>query len=265
MEQLQSVLQEPIPTYHPDSPAYRRLPAEILRENDLLRLIPDGLTSVLDIGARDGHLARAISQKVESVTALDLTCPTFSHPRVTCVQGDATELQFAAKSFDLVFCAEVLEHIPSPALEAACSELSRVAGKFLLIGVPFRQDLRKAQTNCYSCGQINPPWGHVNSFDEERLCALFPSMDVLDVSFVGVGEPGTNAISSALMNFAGNPFGTYLQLEGCISCGKQLINPPPRSMHQKVATKAAVWLDRVQATFERKRGSWMHVLFTARD
>jgi hypothetical protein len=245
----------------PDLSIYRNRPAEIERVADLMRLIPAGMDNALDIGARDGHISKAIAQKTASVFALDLDCPQFSHPGVTCVQGDATALQFSAKSFDLVFCAEVLEHIPSPALEAACSELARVAKKFVLIGVPYKQDIRQGKTTCYSCGKINPPWAHVNSFDEVRLAALFPSMKIVAVSFVGTATPGTNALASTLMNYAGNPFGTYIQDEGCICCGKKLIDPPPRSTRQKIATKAAVWLNKAQAAFHKPRGNWIHVLF----
>jgi hypothetical protein len=241
--------------------SYRNQPAEIARVADLMRLIPAGLNNALDIGARDGHISKAIAGKIACVTALDLECPQFTHPGVVCVQGDATALQFSAKSFDLVFCAEVLEHIPSPALEAACAELARVANKYVLIGVPYKQDIRQAKTTCYSCGKINPPWAHVNSFDEARLAALFPSMKIAATSFVGTAAPGTNALSSALMTYAGNPFGTYVQDEGCVFCGKKLIEPPPRSTGQKIASKAAVWLNKAQAAFHKPRGNWIHVLF----
>jgi hypothetical protein len=241
--------------------SYRNQPAEIARVGDLMRLIPAGLHSALDIGARDGHISREILKKVAAVTALDLERPQFAHRGIACVKGDATALDYRDGSFDLVFCAEVLEHIPSPALEAACAELARVARRYVLIGVPYKQDIRQAKTTCYSCGTINPPWAHVNSFDETRLAALFPSLTIVATSFVGDAVAGTNALSSALMTYAGNPFGTYVQEEGCTACGKKLTAPPRRSLPQKIATKAAVWLDRAQAAFHTPRGNWIHVLF----
>lgn len=243
---------------------YRNRPREIERVADLMRLIPSGLHSALDIGARDGHISREIAKKVLAVTALDLDRPRFSHPAIVCVKGDATSLQYGAGSFDLVFCAEVLEHIPSPALEAACLELARVARQYVLVGVPYKQDIRQGKTSCYSCGAINPPWAHVNSFDEGRLARLFPSMKMVATSFVGTAGPGTNAASSALMSYAGNPFGTYVQEEHCTSCGNKLLAPPPRSAAQKIATKVAVWLDGAQAAFHRPHGNWIHVLFAVK-
>lgn len=242
---------------------YRNRPAEIARVSDLMALVPNNLESALDIGARDGHLSRLIVQKVAAVTALDLECPRFSCEGVSCVQGNATNLQFANQTFDLVFCAEVLEHIPGEALEIACAEMARVARKYVLIGVPYKQDLRQGKTTCYSCGTINPPWGHVNSFDEKRLADLFPTLQLETVSFVGSGGVATNRISAALMTYAGNPYGTYVQEEGCVHCGHKLVAPPRRSISQKVATKLAVWLDRWQIGKRQPRGNWIHVLFRA--
>lgn len=238
----------------------RTRPSEIARVDDLMKLIPDGLQSALDIGARDGHLSKAIVEKVPDVIALDLECPQFSYPGVRCVKGDATALAFQNNSIDLVFCAEVLEHIPGKALEAACAEIARVARQYVVIGVPYRQDLRQGKTTCYSCGGINPPWGHVNSFDEARLAALFPTLRIETVSFVGKAGPRTNAISAALTNYAGNPFGTYVQDEGCVHCAAKLLMPPERSFQQKVATKFAAWIDKVQARTQRPSGNWIHVL-----
>ena len=241
--------------------AYRTSPAEVARVADLMRLLPAGLSTALDIGARDGFLSKTLAQQGMHVTALDLECPVVTHPRVSCVKGDATALQFGARSFDLVFCAEVIEHIPAPALQAACKEMARVADRFVLIGVPYKQDIRHGQTTCSSCGGINPPWAHVNTFDEARLAGLFPSLKVISVSFVGQAEAGTNAASAALMTFAGNPYGTYVQDEPCVHCNARLLPQATRTLPQKIATKAALSLRGLLARFHRPHGNWIHVLF----
>jgi hypothetical protein len=245
-----------------DLDEYRNKPAETERIADLMRLLPDGLENAIDIGARDGYISRAISERVPAVTALDLAPLDFDYPGVTCVQGDATALKFDSQTFDLVFCAEVLEHIPSPALEIACAELARVARKYVLIGVPYKQDIRDAKTTCYTCGGINPPWAHVNSFDESRLAALFPTLRIAAISHVGIGTHGTNSLSAALTTFAGNPFGTYVQDEPCIHCNSKLILPPTRTFAQKIATKAAVCINRVQSLIRKPQHNWIHVLFS---
>jgi ubiquinone/menaquinone biosynthesis C-methylase UbiE len=130
------------------------------REKDLIKLIeflPKGLKSVLEIGARSGSHSRLLTKYFESVTALDLECPNFKIDRVISVKGDATSLNFQDNAFDCVFCTEVLEHISD--FEKACYEILRVAKQYLIIGVPYKQDIRVGRTTCLSCGLINPPLG----------------------------------------------------------------------------------------------------------
>lgn len=205
-----------------------------------MSLLPEGGNSVLDIGARDGFISRLLADHFSMVTALDLEQPSIEHERIQCVRGDITALHFADDSFTLVFCAEVLEHIPTHLLETACRELARVAKEYVLIGVPYKQDIRVGRTTCGSCGKVSPPWGHVNTFDENRLSELFPGFTVAKQSFVGETGAKTNPLSCALMDKAGNPYyGTYSQEESCSHCGANLTSPPERNLLQKVLTKAA--------------------------
>lgn len=238
---------------------YRNSPAEIARTRDLLDIVPKNLSTVLDVGARDGHFSRLLTQYFGSVAALDLTMPQFQFDRVVPVHGDVTDLQFPDKHFDLVFCAEVLEHIP--ALERACSEISRVARHAILIGVPYRQDTRIDQTTCNHCGKTNPPWGHVNTFDERKIRSLFPEWPVSKTSFVGSTNDRTNSLSTWLMDLAGNPYGVYEQDEPCIHCGMQMTPPNSRSFSQKVATAFALKLNRLQSRFSPAHPNWIHTLF----
>lgn len=235
------------------------------RVGSLVGLAPVATRTVLDIGARIGYIARQLSDRGFAVTALDLQRPDIADARITCVQGDATQLPFGARSFDLVFCSEVLEHIERPALERAAIELSRVARCHLIIGVPYQQDLRLWRTRCSSCGSINPPWGHVNTFDEPSLLALFPDWRVRERHFVGVGEPGTNALAAWLMDLAGNPYGTYVQDEGCIRCGATLKQPGPRTPWQRVCTRVAVLARAATARFEAPRPNWIHLLLERKE
>jgi 2-polyprenyl-3-methyl-5-hydroxy-6-metoxy-1,4-benzoquinol methylase len=114
---------------------YRNSPAEIARTQDLLSIVPKNLSTVLDIGARDGHFSQLLTKHFESVTALDLTMPQFDLDRVRPVQGDVTKIQFPDDNFDVVFCVEVVDHVP--ALQKACSEIERVA-RHAVIGVLYR-------------------------------------------------------------------------------------------------------------------------------
>jgi hypothetical protein len=242
-----------------DLTAYRNSPTEQQRIADLMRLLPQGVVPALDIGARDGYISSKLADRSMRVTALDLEKPQIADSRIQCVKGDITALEWTDSSFDLVLCAEVLEHIPPQLLARGCAELQRVAGRYLLIGVPYRQDTRHGQTSCQVCGGINPPWGHVNRFDEARLETLFPGCTVDELSLVGRAEMGTNALAAALMSAAGNPYGTYSQDEPCIHCGEQLVAPPPRNLMQKLLTRTATLARAAQQPFYKSHANWIHL------
>src|SRR5262245_36438300 len=181
-----------------DLTEYRAGASERMRIADLMRLLPGNLDSVVDIGARDGFISKLLAEHFPNVTALDLEEPRIDDERIRCVKGDVTSLNFPDASFDLVFCAEVIEHIPGRKLDRACGELSRVAREYLLIGVPYKQDLRVGRLTCQACGKKNPPWGHVNSFDQDSLKELFPEFEVGGMSFVGEVDECTNPFSTFL-------------------------------------------------------------------
>lgn len=170
-------------------------------------------------------------------------------------------MAFPDDSFDLVVCTEVLEHIPNDRLADACSELARVTRDYLMVGVPFKQDVRVGRTTCTNCRMPNPPWGHVNVFDEQRLRSLFSKLKVEELSFVGTNVESTNSLSTVLMDVAGNPYGTYDQEEPCIACGTKLLPPLPRSLFQKVCTKTAFWTRRATQFARETRPYWIHLLF----
>jgi len=136
---------------------YRAGESEKERTKDLLRVLPKGRRSVLDIGARDGHFDRLLTGYFPEVTAFDLHKPTFEYPGVATVAGDVTKLDVSDNSFDCVFCAEVLEHIP--AVQTACNEIIRVARHEIIIGVPFQQDTRVGRTTSLPAEKPTLPGG----------------------------------------------------------------------------------------------------------
>ena len=233
---------------------------ECERMADLSRLVSGLHGTALDVGAREGRFSTRLARQFNKVTALDLSRPDISHPRIACVQGDATALPFDDDAFDLVVCTEVLEHVSPSRLTRACRDLARVTRSHLLIGVPYRQDSRVGRTTCASCGACNPPWGHVNVFDEDRLHRLFSGLAVEKTTFVGMNDDSTNFVAAFLTDLAGNPYGTYEQDEPCVHCGGSVGPAGQRSLTKKLLTKAAFCARAVTAPFHRARPRWIHLL-----
>ncbi|MBU1276861.1 MAG: class I SAM-dependent methyltransferase [Proteobacteria bacterium] len=78
---------------------------------DLVRLMPRGRQSALEIGARGGYFTELLLERFSQVSALDLEKPDISIPGITPVKGDVAALRFPDESFDVVVCTEV-EHTP---------------------------------------------------------------------------------------------------------------------------------------------------------
>jgi hypothetical protein len=244
-----------------DLEQYRQSAREQARIADLMAILPKERSSILEVGARDGYISRLLTAHFEKVIALDLVKPGFDIPGVIPVAGDVTSLAYAANSFDVAICTEVLEHISPSILSTACLELARVARSAVVVGVPYKQDIRVGRTTCQSCGAPNPPWGHVNSFDERSLQNLFAGLRLVSTTYVGSRRERTNSLSTFLMDFAGNPWGTYDQEEPCVRCGKRLQAPQQRTLLQTLSARIALRLVRMQERFASPTANWMHMVF----
>jgi len=242
-------------------------PRERARLASIVSLLPKGRVSALDVGARDGFVTRELPSHFQYVTALDLEPPQINIPNVTSVRGDVTRLQFPDNSFDVVCCFEVLEHIVPSKLESACSELARVTKYELMLGVPFRQDLRLGRTRCLQCGEINPPWGHRNRFDARRLMQLFPTLQLKSTVLVGRTKSRTNPLAVILDDIAGNPNGSFVPGTRCIRCDNILTPYTPKSVVGKISSKLAALSNRLQNATSPPSPIWIHVVFskTVRD
>ena len=242
-----------------DLTAYRHSERERLRLDDLLRLLPNRRGSLLEIGARDGYHSGILAGRFDFVVAIDLQLLEMSVTGVSIAQASVTALPFRDNAFDCVLCAEVLEHVPE--LEKAAAEISRVTRGTAVIGVPFRQDTRVSKLTCGRCGEINPPYGHVNTFDEGKLRSLFRDLDLVEFSFVGTNTERTSSVASWLMTKAGNPWAPYDQDEPCIFCGSRFERPPARTIRKKIYSSVADRLNRVQRAVTRPLANWIHAVF----
>ncbi|HUK18450.1 MAG TPA: class I SAM-dependent methyltransferase [Bryobacteraceae bacterium] len=240
-------------------PAQHAKPEDFLRTNDLMALLPPGHSTVLEIGARHGFITRYLAERFQTVTALDLEKPSIPLDRVIPVQGDVRHLDFPDNSFDCVLCTEVLEHIAD--LAAAAGEISRVARHDVLIGVPYRQDIRVGRVTCNHCGKFGPAYGHINKFDEAGLRKLFSPLSVSAIHYVSKNTERTNALAVWLQDLGGNRYGTYEQEEPCIHCGREMVPRDKYSLLENICTAAGLRLYAAQALFNKPRPTWIHILF----
>jgi SAM-dependent methyltransferase len=87
--------------------------------------------TVLEIGPGEGLVSDWLRRAGVDVTTVDID-PALSPD----ILGSATELPFENRSFDVVVCCEVLEHLPFEQSRRAMSEVARVSRTGAVISVP---------------------------------------------------------------------------------------------------------------------------------
>ena len=108
--------------------------------SEVVALSPE---SFLDAGCGEGFVARRVLDAVPGISltgcdvstqALELAART--NPEARFVTGSVVDLPFANRSFDVVGCFEVLEHLPDGLPRQALLEIGRVARRAVVLSVP---------------------------------------------------------------------------------------------------------------------------------
>lgn len=145
--------------------------AEVERVRLALEWLPAEVDSILDLGCGNGVFINRVSGRFG--VGVDRSLAALHYVKALCCQADAGSLPFADGSFDAVVAMELIEHLPVPIYAAALAEMARVARRYLLLTVPYRENLAVGHVVCPSCGCRFHPSSHVRSFDRRDLEQLF--------------------------------------------------------------------------------------------
>lgn len=117
---------------------------------------------VLDVGAGSGALINLIPGAI----GIDIA-PKDSK----ILKEDISQLSFKEESFDTIFATEILEHLDVETLNKGLKEIFRVLKNqgYFIITLPYKEDLKENFTMCPKCGERFHHWGHLHSFDEEKI------------------------------------------------------------------------------------------------
>jgi SAM-dependent methyltransferase len=132
------------------------------------QMIPDEVERIVDVGCGDGAITNRLAQDWD-VTGVDLSAAALAHLETTALRASATALPLPDNSFDLVMSIEVLEHLSDSDYRRAISEMQRVTRRYLLISVPYREDLASRMVRCPACGWRGHVFGHQRRFTAESL------------------------------------------------------------------------------------------------
>lgn len=139
--------------------------------NDILDILPEDITSILDAGCGDGLITNALPEKL-NVVGLDISEEALNYVNRPKFKASITNIPFPDNSFDMVMANDVIEHLSSSDRELALSEIARVANRYVIITVPFMEDLNIATTKCQDCGEFYHLNHHFASFNIPALNSL---------------------------------------------------------------------------------------------
>lgn len=222
---------------------------ELKRISDTIAMIPAGVTSVLDVGCGDGRITNRLVDHYE-VVGLDISQAALQHVRAETVLGSVDDMPFDDRSFDLVLTTELLEHLPKGVYEMSLEEIKRVTRQWVLIGIPWKEQLSLATARCPRCGTVFHVNYHKRSFNEKRLKHLLhPQFQLVSLITTGGERRAYNRVLLWIRHHIGGVW-TRTPLTICPHCKVQLL--PSCFTEQNAITKLC---DRWNNRLNEKRGS----------
>jgi SAM-dependent methyltransferase len=98
---------------------------------NIAEMIPDGVTTLLDVGCGDGTLARSIMERRPGIDATGVEIRARPRTAIPVQEFDGRILPFADGAHDVVILVDVLHHADDPTL--LLREAGRVAARAVII------------------------------------------------------------------------------------------------------------------------------------
>jgi SAM-dependent methyltransferase len=146
------------------------------RVEDIARSIPDDVSTLADVGCGNGlflnHIVDAYPGRFERLVGVDRSQAALAHVRAETMTASIDELPFADGELDAVTCLQVIEHLPLEVYDRGLAELARVARRYVILGVPYDENIRDQLSECPSCcTQFNANF-HMRSYGDADMASL---------------------------------------------------------------------------------------------
>lgn len=139
-----------------------------------VKALPSDIKSVLDLGCGNGVVTDQIQEDL-FVVGVDRSVAALKWVRSPHCRADAISLPFSNNAFDVVVSTEMIEHLPTPAYAQALREMIRIARRYILLTVPYCEDLGLGLIVCPICNCRFHRNYHMRSFQRLDLKELFGS------------------------------------------------------------------------------------------
>lgn len=219
-------------------------PHIVAKADLLVSMVPDDVRTIVDVGCGDGFITHRLAERWD-VTGIDRSAVAISKLRCRAIEASADALPLPDQSVDLLHSSQMLEHLPDGVYERAIAEMDRVASLWLLISVPYREQIVRRIALCPQCGLEFNTEGHLRSFDEAGIDQAFPAFERIRMELVGPPEkPSYAALEHARHKIAKRWHVWKGSKIRCPQCGETNFKVLDRNAFHKFVDKV---LDRATA------------------
>ena len=147
------------------------------RFNITAGFIPEEVNSLADIGCGNGVFINRLTKDraFNRLVGVDRSLSALHFVQTEKYHSDISDLPIEDSTFDCVTCLEVLEHLPVTVYQKSLNELARVSKNYIIVSVPFRENLIEAFNKCPSCSSCFNRELHLRSYVEKDIVSLFDS------------------------------------------------------------------------------------------
>lgn len=156
---------------------FNKYEKEVKRIDKILSKIPK-VKTVIEIGCGDGRLINSV--KANKKIGLDFSLKALKHVNDIKILASVENIPLKENSIKLVICSEVLEHLNQRKYRNSLDEISRIASKYILISVPYKEDIKANRVYCNTCFNKFHPYLHQRSYKEETLKNIFKNFDLVN-------------------------------------------------------------------------------------
>jgi hypothetical protein len=179
--------------------------------------VPADIASHVDVGAGNGAFLVGLEATTAGVVHLGIERSPVAVKAALCRSplfvGEATALPFADRSVDLLSALDVVEHFPFRSYESALAEMCRVAARYILINVPYRE--HRLHAVCPYCGCRFDPHYHMRRFDRSSFLGLLSGFELVRFQTVSREE---SVLEAAVRPFRTRVFGGFPPHAVCPQC-----------------------------------------------
>jgi SAM-dependent methyltransferase len=149
--------------------------ANTTRINCTIELLPKQVQSILDVGCGNGKFVNKLKNTRHNlkITGTDRSEEALRYVNTDKFVSNITSITVPENYADCVSCLQVLEHLNNDDHKLALKELSRTAKKYIIISVPYAEDLQKSFTQCPKCLTSFSRELHLRSYTDEIIENLF--------------------------------------------------------------------------------------------